>query len=59
MPHRIYAAPNFYRPATTTASGWTCFRARTMTHHRPRGRGPHVAMVVRALARAATARGAA
>lgn len=58
MSPQIYAAPNFYRPATTTASGWTCHRASCMTHHRPRCRGPHMAMIIRALARAATARGA-
>ena len=58
MPHQIHAAPNYYRPAIATASSWTCIRARTMTHHRLRGRGPRVAMIVRAWTRAATARGA-
>ena len=58
MSYQLYAAPNFYRPATTTASGWVCFRAFQMTHHRPRGRGPRMAMIVRALDRAAKARGA-
>lgn len=58
MTRQFFIAPNFTRAATTTANGWTCFRAFSAIQNRTRGRGPHVAKVTRALARAAAARGA-